>query len=214
MNKRRSVALALLMIIAVSSMLSAPYSSLAAATSANYLAINLTDNFNKPLVNAAVALMREGVFEATATADTDAFGNASFSIADGAGRFYVTATLKTKDVPNELFFNNADYVRYTYISHIIRFNPSTPVALILDWNNYVLVHTTENRHFQSFYLRTDDIPHYLLRIDDGIKISHNYLFLPMNRVYKIWRATDSNRANEFLLWWDFYALPGETINAY
>ena len=181
----------------------------------NSLTVRIVDDKGMPIVNSSASLMREGVFQPVATAATDIAGAAHFALADAVqGRFYIYAILDGKSVPYELFYNDLIHANYTYISPVFLREPGKTVELKLDWNKWLLLRQAEVRNFNSLYLRTEDAPHYLLHIAAPAVVSYSFVFLPMNRTYKVWRVADEDNVNEYLAWWDFYALPGETVNVY
>ncbi len=178
--------------------------------------VRLVDGGGRPVVNAALRLMREANIRPVARAVTDADGKARFAVADGTGQFFVAGVLDPANVPPGKFWVDGSTEMFLYLSPLFggAAGAQGTVDLKVDWDACTTIRETDNRHFNQLFLRAYTSPRFLVEFTAPPSKSIKYLFVPMRKSYQALRAASGDVLNDYIVWWPFFALPGEVVNIY
>ncbi|MEI6285007.1 MAG: Ig-like domain-containing protein [Bacillota bacterium] len=178
----------------------------------------LNDNTGQPISGAQIYLMRENDAAIVDTTTSDQDGKAVFhtKLKNISQHYYIYAILQQDNLPAD-FPVAPDQVIYLYVSPSIDWprDFSQPVTLEINWKNYVYMMQEGKNNYDKLFIRSLDAnPYYLFRFDLPPGVAIAYMFLPMKKSYQMIRSSDEKLANDFIIWWPFYAEPGASIHIY
>ncbi len=180
------------------------------------VAVRLVDGGGRPIVGAELRLMREANLVPLGSAVTGGDGTARFHVADPTGEYFVAGILDPARVPPGRFVVDGASEMFLYLSPL--FDGAAwgqgAIDVSLDWNAYTTIRETDNRHFNQLFLRAYTKPRYMVAFAAPPSKSIKYLFAPMKKSYQALRAASNDVLNDYIVWWPFFALPGEVVNIY
>ena len=180
------------------------------------VAVRLVDGSGRPVAGAELRLMREANLRPVANGVTGGDGTARFGVADASGEFFVAGVLDPERVPPGKFLVDGASEMFLYLSPLFdgAGGDRGTIDLKLDWDACTTIRETDNRHFNQLFLRAYKKPRYLVGFTAPPTKSIKYLFSPMKKSFQALRAASDDVLNDYIVWWPFFALPGEVVNIY